>query len=318
MFTGGFQKMSRSEAKSIVENNGGKVLGTISKKLDILVIGNSKPTKKKIENAKQLNIKTIQETCPTRSVNLSQLNIMNNIINDEDHSLQDHHLNNYTFSTLTLPPNLPVCDLDVNITSPCYTEIKTDYDMSAPINNELLLNNDNLLRCLISCDANENCLMFSNQKDGELGCFHYLDNHTSIQNQIFLPYSQYPESPGGAINFSMIKNILSNNLSSPIQFTIQYDGVTKQEYNDFTEDHIDIEIERNDSPNTIALLFEEDKYIIGGRIINGELIISGWASMNIAAIQDPVNNNNKTYHLLIRDMNNINYIKLLKIYLRVI
>jgi DNA ligase (NAD+) len=62
MFTGGFQKMSRSEAKSIVENNGGKVLGTISKKLDILVIGNSKPTKKKIENAKQLNIKTIQES----------------------------------------------------------------------------------------------------------------------------------------------------------------------------------------------------------------------------------------------------------------
>ena len=61
MFTGGFEKMSRSEAKSLVENNGGKVLGKISKKLDILVIGNSKPTKKKIETAKQLNIKTIQE-----------------------------------------------------------------------------------------------------------------------------------------------------------------------------------------------------------------------------------------------------------------
>ncbi len=61
MFTGGFEKMSRSEAKSLVENNGGKVLGTISKKLDILVIGNSKPIKKKIENAKQLNIKIIKE-----------------------------------------------------------------------------------------------------------------------------------------------------------------------------------------------------------------------------------------------------------------
>ena len=34
MFTGGFQNMSRSEAKAIVENNGGKVLGTISKNLD--------------------------------------------------------------------------------------------------------------------------------------------------------------------------------------------------------------------------------------------------------------------------------------------
>ena len=61
MFTGGFEKMSRSEAKSLVENNGGKVLGSISKKLDILVIGDSKPTKKKIDSAKKLNIKTIKE-----------------------------------------------------------------------------------------------------------------------------------------------------------------------------------------------------------------------------------------------------------------
>ena len=61
MFTGGFQKMSRSEAKSLVENNGGKVLGTISKKLNFLVSGSSKPTKKKIENAKKLNIKIITE-----------------------------------------------------------------------------------------------------------------------------------------------------------------------------------------------------------------------------------------------------------------
>ena len=70
MFTGGFEKMSRSEAKSLVENNGGKVLGTISKKLDILVIGNSKPTKKKIENAKNLNIKTIKESDWYKLLNL--------------------------------------------------------------------------------------------------------------------------------------------------------------------------------------------------------------------------------------------------------
>ena len=54
--------MSRSEAKSLVEQNGGKVLGTVSKKLNILVIGNSKPTKKKIEQAKKLNIKIIKES----------------------------------------------------------------------------------------------------------------------------------------------------------------------------------------------------------------------------------------------------------------
>ena len=61
MFTGGFKDMSRSEAKEIAENNGGKVLGSISKKLDYLVVGDSKPTKNKIEQAKQLNIKIILE-----------------------------------------------------------------------------------------------------------------------------------------------------------------------------------------------------------------------------------------------------------------
>ena len=61
MFTGGFKRMSRSEAKSLVENNGGKVLSTISKKLDILVIGDSKPIRKKIETAKNLNIKILKE-----------------------------------------------------------------------------------------------------------------------------------------------------------------------------------------------------------------------------------------------------------------
>ena len=52
--------MSRSEAKTIVENNGGKVLGTISKKLNFLVVGDSKPTKKKLIKLK-LNIKIILE-----------------------------------------------------------------------------------------------------------------------------------------------------------------------------------------------------------------------------------------------------------------
>ncbi len=61
MFTGGFQNMSRSEAKAIAESHGGKVLGSISKKLDFLVVGDAKPTKKKIDQAKQLNIKIILE-----------------------------------------------------------------------------------------------------------------------------------------------------------------------------------------------------------------------------------------------------------------
>ncbi len=61
MFTGGFEKMSRSEAKAIAEENGAKILGSVSKKLDYLVIGNSKPTKKKIEKAKELKINIMTE-----------------------------------------------------------------------------------------------------------------------------------------------------------------------------------------------------------------------------------------------------------------
>ena len=52
MFTGGFANMSRSEAKSIAEKFGGKVLGSISKKLDMLVVGETKPTKKKLSKQK--------------------------------------------------------------------------------------------------------------------------------------------------------------------------------------------------------------------------------------------------------------------------
>ena len=61
MFTGGFEKMSRSEAKALAEENGAKILGSVSKKLDFLVIGNSKPTKKKIEKAKELKVDLMTE-----------------------------------------------------------------------------------------------------------------------------------------------------------------------------------------------------------------------------------------------------------------
>ena len=61
MFTGGFEKISRSEAKALTEENGGKVLGAISRNLDILVVGDSEPTKKKVNKAKELKIKIINE-----------------------------------------------------------------------------------------------------------------------------------------------------------------------------------------------------------------------------------------------------------------
>lgn len=61
MFTGGFSKMSRSEAKTLAESQGGKVLGSISKKLNYLVVGDSKPTNNKVEKAKDLQVEIITE-----------------------------------------------------------------------------------------------------------------------------------------------------------------------------------------------------------------------------------------------------------------
>ena len=60
MLTGKLLNMSRSEAKSLIEQHSGSVISNISKKLDYLIVG-EKPTKRKIENAKQLNIKIINQ-----------------------------------------------------------------------------------------------------------------------------------------------------------------------------------------------------------------------------------------------------------------
>ena len=70
MFTGGLSKMSRAEAKAVVENEGGKILGTISKKLDYLVTGDSKPTVRKNNEAKKLNIKVLKEEEWNQIINL--------------------------------------------------------------------------------------------------------------------------------------------------------------------------------------------------------------------------------------------------------
>ena len=61
MLTGKLLNMSRSEAKSIIEQNSGYIISNVSKKLDYLIVGN-KPTKRKVEIARELNIKTINQT----------------------------------------------------------------------------------------------------------------------------------------------------------------------------------------------------------------------------------------------------------------
>jgi len=60
MFTGKLSNISRAEAKSIVENNGGKIVSNVSKKLDYLVIG-EKPTSRKIKIANDLKVKILNQ-----------------------------------------------------------------------------------------------------------------------------------------------------------------------------------------------------------------------------------------------------------------
>ena len=60
MITGKLNGISRAEAKSLIEKNSGKILSTINKNLNCLVVG-EKPTKRKIEQAESLNIEIISQ-----------------------------------------------------------------------------------------------------------------------------------------------------------------------------------------------------------------------------------------------------------------
>ena len=61
MLTGKLLNMSRSEAKTLIEQNSGSIISNISKKLDYLITGD-KPTKKKVDTAKELKIKIINQS----------------------------------------------------------------------------------------------------------------------------------------------------------------------------------------------------------------------------------------------------------------
>ena len=60
MLTGKLKGMSRAEAKSLIEQHSGNIISNISKKLDYLIIG-EKPTKRKIDTAKDLKIKILDQ-----------------------------------------------------------------------------------------------------------------------------------------------------------------------------------------------------------------------------------------------------------------
>ena len=60
MLTGKLDGISRAEAKSLIEQNSGSIVSNVSKKLDYLIVG-EKPTKRKIDSAKELNVEVVSQ-----------------------------------------------------------------------------------------------------------------------------------------------------------------------------------------------------------------------------------------------------------------
>ena len=60
LVTGKLNGVSRAEVKSLIEENSGTTVSSVSKKLNYLIIGD-KPTKRKVEDAKKLKIQIIDQ-----------------------------------------------------------------------------------------------------------------------------------------------------------------------------------------------------------------------------------------------------------------
>ena len=60
LVTGKLNGISRAEIKSLIEENSGVTVSSVSKKLDYLIVG-EKPTKKKIEKANAFKIRSIDQ-----------------------------------------------------------------------------------------------------------------------------------------------------------------------------------------------------------------------------------------------------------------
>ena len=58
LITGKIEGLSRAEIKALIEQNSGKILSSVTNKLDYLIIG-SKPTIKKVSKAKDLKVKLL-------------------------------------------------------------------------------------------------------------------------------------------------------------------------------------------------------------------------------------------------------------------
>ena len=70
MVTGKLNGISRAEVKSLIEENSGSSVSTVSKKLDYLIIGD-KPTKKKVDKAIQLKITILNQSQFLKMLNIT-------------------------------------------------------------------------------------------------------------------------------------------------------------------------------------------------------------------------------------------------------
>jgi len=61
MITGKLKDISRAEVKSLIEQNSGSIVSNVSKKLNFLIIGD-KPTKRKVNAAKELKVKILNQS----------------------------------------------------------------------------------------------------------------------------------------------------------------------------------------------------------------------------------------------------------------
>ena len=70
MVTGKLIGISRAEVKSLIEANSGLSVSTVTKKLNYLLVG-EKPTKKKIDKAKELNITILNQSQFLKMLNIT-------------------------------------------------------------------------------------------------------------------------------------------------------------------------------------------------------------------------------------------------------
>jgi DNA ligase (NAD+) len=70
MVTGKLNGISRAEVKSLIEENSGSSVSTVNKKLNYLIIGD-KPTKKKVDKAKELKITILNQSQFLKMLNIS-------------------------------------------------------------------------------------------------------------------------------------------------------------------------------------------------------------------------------------------------------